>query len=92
MRKWVFQKPIPGSPSEAVGSQRQGWINDMPKRRASKHRGAVKDFEAAWLEGDREPGFMYSLLHDFVHQELWNRAGDSENFRWEPGMRWPESK
>jgi hypothetical protein len=35
-------------------------------------------------------GFMYSLNHGFVHQALWDRAGDSENFRWEPGMRWPQ--
>ncbi len=62
----------------------------MPKRRTSKHRGAVKDFEAAWLEGDREAGFMYSLHHTFVHQALWDRSGDHENFHWEPGMQYPE--
>jgi hypothetical protein len=61
----------------------------MPKRRTSKHRGAVKDFEAAWLDGDREAGFMYSLHHDFVHRELWDRAGDHENFFWQEGMRGP---
>jgi hypothetical protein len=64
----------------------------MPKRRTSKHRGAVKDFEAAWLEGDNKAGFMYSLHHTFVHQELWDRAGDHETMFWEPGMRYPEPK
>jgi hypothetical protein len=65
----------------------------MPvKRRSSKHRAAVKDFEAAWLAGDRKVGFMYSLHHDFVHQELWDRAGDHEAFFWEPGMDCPEPK
>jgi hypothetical protein len=62
----------------------------MPKRRTNKHRGAVKDFEAAWLEGDRKAGFLYSLNHDFVRQELWDRAGDHEAFFWEPGMQYPE--
>jgi hypothetical protein len=62
----------------------------MPKRRTSKHRGAVKDFEAAWLKGDREAGFMYSLHHTFVHQELWDRAGDNDAFVWKPGMSFPE--
>jgi hypothetical protein len=62
----------------------------MPKRRTSKHRGAVKDFEAAWLDGDRKAGFMYSLHHNFVHRELWDRAGDSENFFWKEGMQYPE--
>jgi hypothetical protein len=53
----------------------------MPRKiRTNKRRAAVKDFEAAWLEGDREAGFMYSLHHTFVHQELWERAGDHENF------------
>jgi hypothetical protein len=61
----------------------------MPKRRTSKHRGAVKDFEAAWLDGDREAGFMYSLHHDFVHRELFDRAGDEENFYWGEGMQYP---
>ncbi len=55
-----------------------------------KAKGAVKDFEAAWLRGDRKEGFMYSLHHNFVRQELWDRAGDHENFHWEPGMQWPE--
>jgi hypothetical protein len=45
----------------------------------AKHRGAVKDFEAAWLEGDRKAGFMYSLHHTFVHQAL---ASDDEK-RWD---------
>jgi hypothetical protein len=62
----------------------------MPKRRTSKHRGAVKDFEAAWLGGDRKAGFMYSLNHTFVRQALWDRAGDHGNFHWSPGMQYPE--
>jgi hypothetical protein len=62
----------------------------MPRKiRNNKRRGAVKDFEAAWLNGDREAGFFYSLHHDFVHRELWERAGDHENFYWEEGMQWP---
>jgi hypothetical protein len=28
----------------------------MAKRRTNKHRAAVKDFEAAWLEGDHKAG------------------------------------
>ena len=46
------------------------------RRKSSKTRGSLNTYEAAWLEGDREAGFMHSLHHDFVHQELWNRAGD----------------
>jgi hypothetical protein len=62
----------------------------MPKRRSSKHRGSLNEHEAAWLESDRKAGFLYSLHHDFVHQELWDRCGDEESFFFEPGMRWPE--
>jgi hypothetical protein len=63
----------------------------MPvKRRSSKHRGAIKQYEAAWLEGDRETGFLYSLNHDFVREALWNRAGDHESLYWEPGMDYPQ--
>jgi hypothetical protein len=62
----------------------------MAKRRTNKHRAPVKDFEAAWLEGDRKAGFMYSLHHTFVHQALWDRAGDHEAMYWQPGMRYPE--
>ena len=64
----------------------------MPKRRTSKHRGTVKDFEAAWLVGDQEAGFLYSLHHDFVHEELWSRAGNFEEYFWEAGMSFPEPK
>lgn len=66
----------------------------MPRKiRTNKRRGAVKDFESDWLEGNPNAGmlgFMYSLHHDFVHQELWDRAGDHENFHWSPGMQYPE--
>jgi hypothetical protein len=62
----------------------------MPKRRTSKHRGAINEYEAAWLEGDRQKGFMYSLNHGLVRQELWDRAGDHESFHWKLGMRFPE--
>jgi hypothetical protein len=65
----------------------------MPvKRHSSKHRGAINQYEAAWLEGDRKAGFLYSLNHDFVHQALWDRAGDHETMFWESGMRYPERK
>jgi hypothetical protein len=57
----------------------------MAKRRTNKHRGAVKEWEAAWLRGDRKEGFLYSLNHDFIRQELWDRAGDKDNFFWNPG-------
>jgi hypothetical protein len=63
----------------------------MPvKRRTSEHRGALNEYEMAWLEGDRKVGFLWSLNHTFMRQELWDRAGDHENFFWEPGMRFPE--
>jgi hypothetical protein len=62
----------------------------MPKRRTNKYRGSLKDHEVAWLVGDREAGFLYSLNHDCVRQALWDRAGDHENFRWEPGLGYPE--
>jgi hypothetical protein len=62
----------------------------MPRKiRSNKHRVALKDFEAAWLAGDRKAGFLYSLHHDFVHRELWDRAGDHENYHWTEGMKWP---
>jgi hypothetical protein len=64
----------------------------MPKRRTNKHRGAINQYEAAWLDGNRKVGFLYSLNHDHVLQALWDRCGDSENFRWEPGMDYPEPK
>ncbi|SHG69525.1 hypothetical protein SAMN05444169_3704 [Bradyrhizobium erythrophlei] len=64
----------------------------MPKRRTNKHRGAISEHHAAWLDGDRKAGFLVSLNHGFVLQELWDRAGDSENFRWEPGMQYPEPR
>jgi hypothetical protein len=65
----------------------------MPvKRRSSKHRGAINQYEAAWLEGDRDVGFLYSLNHDHVRQALWDRTGDSETMFWEPGMQYPEPK
>ncbi len=64
----------------------------MPQKvRTNKRRGAIKDFEAAWLCGNRKEGSMYSLHHTFVHQELWDRAGDHERFHWSPGMQYPES-
>ena len=63
----------------------------MPvKRRSSKHRGAINQYKSAWLEGDREVGFLYSLNHDHVRQALWDRAGDHEAMFWEPGMDYPE--
>lgn len=64
----------------------------MPvKRRTSKHRGAIQDFEAAWLVGNEKDTyvFMYSLSHGFVHRELWDKHGDHENFFWEEGMQYP---
>ena len=61
----------------------------MPKRRTNKHRGACKVYETAWLEGDRHVGFLFSHNHDFVLQELWDRAGDHELFFWEAGMSYP---
>jgi hypothetical protein len=30
-------------------------------------------------------------IHDFVLQELGNRAGDHETMQWEPGMSYPKS-
>jgi hypothetical protein len=62
----------------------------MAKRRTNKHRGALNSYEQAWLEGDRKVGFLYSLNHGFIRQELWDRAGDHENFHWNPSMRYPE--
>jgi|NGEPerStandDraft_6_1074524.scaffolds.fasta_scaffold652685_1 hypothetical protein len=62
----------------------------MPKRRTSKHRGPVKDCEAAWLRGDREAGFFYACNHPLVRQELWDRAGDHGAMFWKPDMRFPE--
>jgi hypothetical protein len=65
----------------------------MPlKRRNSKHRGAINQYEAAWLDGNREVGFLYSRNHDHVLQALWDRCGDHETMFWEPGMRYPEPK
>ena len=43
----------------------------MPvKRRSSKHRGAINQYEAAWLDGDRKVGSLYFLNHDHVRQAL----------------------
>jgi len=65
----------------------------MPRKiRNNKRRGAVTDYEAAWLVGGNKEDayvFLYSLHHDFVHRELWDRAGDDENFHWAEGMQWP---
>ena len=44
--------------------------NWMAKRRTGKHRGALNSYEKAWLEGDRKVGFLYSLNHGFMRQEL----------------------
>jgi hypothetical protein len=62
----------------------------MPKRRTNKHRGSCNEHQAAWLEGNREAGFMVSLNHDFVLQELWGRCGNHDAFFWESGMSFPE--
>ena len=62
----------------------------MPvKRRNNKHRGAINEYEAAWLEGDKH-GWLVGLNPDDVLQALWDRAGDQENFHWEPGQHYPE--
>jgi hypothetical protein len=61
----------------------------MPvKRRSSKHRGAINQYEAAWLEGDKH-GWLVGLNTDDVLQALWIRAGDHENFHWKPGQHYP---
>jgi hypothetical protein len=65
----------------------------MPvKRRSSKHRGAINQYEAAWLDSNREVGFLYSRNHDHVLRALWDRCGDHENFQWSPGMDYPTPK
>jgi hypothetical protein len=65
----------------------------MPvKRRSSKHRGALNSYEKAWLEGNRKESFPYCLNHDFIRQELWDRAGDHDTMRWNPSMDYPEPK
>ena len=61
----------------------------MPvKRRTNKHRGALNEYQAAWLEGN-EHGWMVGLNPDDVLHALWNRAGDHESFHWEPGQHYP---
>jgi hypothetical protein len=59
------------------------------KKRLAKHRGTISEYHAAWLEGDRKAGFLVSLNHAFVLQELWDAHGDHESFYWEPGMDYP---
>jgi hypothetical protein len=63
----------------------------MAKRRTSKHHGTLKHWEADWLRGEEKDDyvFMYSLTHDFIKRELWDKAGDEENFYWTEGMRYP---
>jgi hypothetical protein len=62
----------------------------MPvKRRTSKHRGALNEYQAAWLEGNKH-GWLVGLNHDDVLQALWDRAGEHENIHWEPGMHFPK--
>jgi hypothetical protein len=51
----------------------------MPKRRTSKHRGALNEYESAWLEGD-EHGWLVGLNPDDVLQALWDRAGIAKTF------------
>ena len=61
----------------------------MPvKRRGSKHRGAINQYEAAWLEGGQY-GWIVGLNHDDVLQALWDRQGDHDTKYWEPGMHFP---
>jgi hypothetical protein len=62
------------------------------KKRLDKRRGAISAHEAAWLRGVRKEGFMYSLNHTFIREELWDRAGDLEAMCWEPGMQYPEPR
>jgi hypothetical protein len=64
-------------------------VEQMQKRRTSKHRGALNEYESAWLEGD-EHKWLVGLNPDDVLQALWDRAGDSENFFWKIGMHFPE--
>jgi hypothetical protein len=62
----------------------------MPrKRRASKHRGALNQYESAWLEGDRKVGGFIQFKADEELQELWDRAGDHQTMYWQPGMSFP---
>jgi hypothetical protein len=61
----------------------------MPvKRRNNKRRGAINEYEEAWLEGDKHGWFVGVNPDDFL-QALWDRAGDHENFHWEPGQHHP---
>jgi hypothetical protein len=55
------------------------------KKRLAKHRGAISEHHAGWLVGDRKAGFLVSLNHGLVLEELWDTRGDHENFHWEPG-------
>jgi hypothetical protein len=62
----------------------------MPvKRRSNKHRGAINQYEAAWLDGDKH-GWLVGLNTDDVLQALWDRAGDHETMYWNPSMHFPE--
>jgi hypothetical protein len=64
----------------------------MAKRRNSKRHGRLTDFEAKWLLGPDDNDnsvFMYSLTHNFIKRELWDRAGDTDNMFWTEGMRYP---
>jgi hypothetical protein len=64
----------------------------MPQKiRNNKNRGAINQYEAAWLEGDQH-GWLVGLNPDDVLQALWDRAGDHENFFWESGQHYPEPK
>jgi hypothetical protein len=63
----------------------------MPvKRRTNKRRGAINEYEAAWLESGRADGGFVQFKPDEELQELWERAGDHESFYWTPGMNFPE--
>jgi hypothetical protein len=33
--------------------------------------------------------FLYSLTHNFIKRELWDKAGDEEHFFWIEGMLYP---
>ena len=44
------------------------------------------------FECNRKGSFPYCLNHDFIRQELWNRAGDHDTMRWNPSMDYPEPK
>jgi hypothetical protein len=60
------------------------------RTRKLKARGALNEYEAAWLQAE-EHGWLVGLNHDDALQALWDRAGSHDTMYWEPGMHFPES-